>query len=145
MSRPQNPTDALQNFQLSLQKSALQYRAINMRLEEQILVLQDTLRQQELQQQILREQQNLLYQQHYRLRQKQVKLAAIQQRMQIGNLIRSRRAALNVREEELARFCDIDISTLYAIENGTDIPVDFDKVLLLMQALGLQLSAYPQI
>lgn len=118
--------DAMQRFQAALQQSASQYQ--NAQLEAQ-----------------LRTQQQALAHQQYLLQQQQVQVAAQQQRVQLGALISSRRAALNIDPSYLAQFCNIDPQTVLALESGNSGAIPFDSVLLVMQALGLQLSAFPQV
>jgi hypothetical protein len=126
MSWHPNHNDAMQRFQAALRQSASQYQ--NVRLEAQ-----------------LRAQQQALAQQQYRLQQQQAQVAAQNQRMQLGALIESRRMALNADPHALAQFCNIDLQTVLALESGDSGAIPFDTLLLVMQSLGLQLSAFPQV
>lgn len=123
----QNPNDALQHFQSALQQSANQYQNASAQLEEQ-----------------LRLQQQALQKHQYILQQERIRLAIETQRLQLAALIRSRRMALNMDLSALAHFCNIKPSTLLYIENGNSGNIPFDNILRVMQALGLQLSAFPQ-
>jgi hypothetical protein len=126
MSWYPNQNDAMQRFQSALQQSASQYQ--NAQLEAQ-----------------LRTQQQALAHQQYLLQQQQVQVAAQNQRMQLGALIRSRRMALNADPHALAQFCNIDPQIVFDLESGNSAAITFDTVLLVMQALGLQVSAFPQV
>ena len=126
MSWPPNQNDALQRFQAALQQSAAQYG--NAQLEAQ-----------------LRAEQQALAHQQYQLQQRQAQVAAMNQRMQLAALIRSRRMALNADPHALAQFCNIPPQIVFDLESGNSAAIPFDTVLLVMQALGLQLSAFPQV
>jgi DNA-binding phage protein len=127
MNPQTDQNDAMQRFQAALRQSASQYG--NAQLEAQ-----------------LRAEQQAPANQQYQLQQRQVQVAAATQSMQLGALIRSRRMALNADPHALAQFCGInDPQIVFDLENGNSGEISFSSVLLVMQALGLQLSAFPQV
>ncbi|MDR2893541.1 MAG: hypothetical protein LBV80_10790 [Deltaproteobacteria bacterium] len=121
-----DPNDARQRFQSALQQSVSQYG--NAQLEANLRA----------------QQQNLAHQQ-YHLQQQQVQVAALNQGMQLGALIRSRRMALNADPNALAQFCNIPTQFVFDLEDGNSSLIQLNIVLRVMQALGLQLSAFPQV
>ena len=126
MSWYPHQNDAMQRFQAALQQSASQYQ--DAQLEAQ-----------------LRAQQQALAQQQYLLQQQQAQVEAQTRRMQLGALIKSRRMALNADPYALAQFCNIPPQSVFDLESGNSALIPFNTVLLVMQALGLQLSAFPQV
>ncbi|MFI7588147.1 type II toxin-antitoxin system Y4mF family antitoxin [Spongisporangium articulatum] len=61
----------------------------------------------------------------------------------LGHDLRRRRRELGLRQEELAGLAGTSARFIGALENGKPT-VRLDKVLCVMDALGLQLRAHPQ-
>lgn len=63
----------------------------------------------------------------------------IQDAETLGQVIRERRKLAGVRIDDAAALCGIAVSTLSAMENGSR-PAGIDKILLVLERLGLRLT-----
>lgn len=56
----------------------------------------------------------------------------------LGKIIRKRRKSLGLRIDDAASLCGMAVSTLSAMENGSR-PIGFDKLMLVLSGLGIEL------
>lgn len=62
----------------------------------------------------------------------------IKDMVELGALIRKRRKSLGLRIDDTAAFCEVAVSTLSAMENGSR-PIGMDKLIPVLKGLGIGL------